>query len=327
MSDEAIIKVENLKQYFPIKGGFFGQTTGNVKAVDNISFEIKKGETLGIVGESGCGKSTTGRTILQLLKPTSGKVYFKGEDITNISRKELRELRTKMQLIFQDPYSSLNARMTVGSIIGEALVDHKLVSKDELRERVLEVMNMCGLPDYYIDRFPNEFSGGQRQRIGIARALALNPEFIVADEPVSALDVSIQAQIINLLVKLKKEKGFTYMFISHDLSVVKHICDKVGVMYLGNMMELADKKELYENPMHPYTEALLSAIPIPDPTVKKKRIILNGDIPSPANPPVGCKFNTRCPYADDKCRKEAPEYNEVKPNHFVACHKAGIVRT
>lgn len=327
MSDEAIIKVENLKQYFPIKGGFFGQTTGNVKAVDNISFEIKKGETLGIVGESGCGKSTTGRTILQLLKPTSGKVYFKGEDITNISRKELRELRTKMQLIFQDPYSSLNARMTVGSIIGEALVDHNLVSKDELRERVLEVMKMCGLPDYYIDRFPNEFSGGQRQRIGIARALALNPEFIVADEPVSALDVSIQAQIINLLVKLKKEKGFTYMFISHDLSVVKHICDKVGVMYLGNMMELADKKELYENPMHPYTEALLSAIPIPDPTVKKKRIILNGDIPSPANPPVGCKFNTRCPYADDKCRKEAPEYNEVKPNHFVACHKAGIVRT
>ena len=323
MNDEVIIKVENLKQYFPIKGGFFGRTVGNVKAVDNISFEIKKGETLGIVGESGCGKSTTGRTILQLLKPTSGKVYFKGKDIANISKTELRELRTKMQLIFQDPYSSLNARMTVGTIIGEALIDHDLVPKDKVREKVLEAMEMCGLPDYYIDRFPNEFSGGQRQRIGIARALILNPEFIVADEPVSALDVSIQAQIINRLVKLKKEKGLTYMFISHDLSVVKHICDRVGVMYLGNMMELADKEELYTNPMHPYTKALLSAIPIPDPTVKRERIILKGELPSPSNPPAGCKFNTRCPYADEKCKKECPEYREVKPNHFVACHKAG----
>lgn len=323
MNDEVMIKVENLKQYFPIKGGFFGKTVGNVKAVDNISFEIKKGETLGIVGESGCGKSTTGRTILQLLKPTSGKVYFQGKDITNMNKKELRQLRTKMQLIFQDPYSSLNARMTVGTIIGEALIDHNLVPKDKVRDKVLEVMEMCGLPAYYIDRFPNEFSGGQRQRIGIARALILNPDFIVADEPVSALDVSIQAQIINLLVKLKKEKGLTYMFISHDLSVVKHICDRVGVMYLGNMMELADKEELYENPMHPYTKALLSAIPIPDPTVKRERIILEGDLPSPSNPPAGCKFNTRCPYADEKCKKECPEYREVKPNHFVACHKAG----
>ena len=326
MNDEVMVKVENLKQYFPIKGGFFEKTVGNIKAVDNISFEIKKGETLGIVGESGCGKSTTGRTILQILKPTSGKVYFKGRDITDISRKELRKLRTKMQLIFQDPYSSLNARMNVGSIIGEALIEHNLISRDKLTDKVIEIMDMCGLPDYYIDKFPNEFSGGQRQRIGIARALALDPEFIVADEPVSALDVSIQAQIINLLVKLKKEKHLTYMFISHDLSVVKHICDRVGVMYLGNMMELADKKELFQNPMHPYTEALLSAIPIADPTINRKRIILKGDIPSPANPPLGCKFNSRCPYADDRCRNEVPEYIEARHNHYVACHKAGEFR-
>ena len=285
MQEETLLKVENLKQYFPIKGGFFGRTVGHVKAVDNISLEIKKGETLGIVGESGCGKSTTGRTILQLLKPTSGKVYFKGQDITTMKKSELRKLRPKMQLIFQDPYASLDSRMTVGNIIGEALIDHKMVTKAELRDRVLKIMEQCGLPDYYIDRFPHEFSGGQRQRIGIARALALEPDFIVADEPVSALDVSIQAQIINLLVKLQKEKGFSYMFISHDLSVVEHLCDRVGVMYLGNMMELADKDELFENPMHPYTKALLSAIPIPDPTVRRERIILTGDLPSPANPP------------------------------------------
>lgn len=322
MSDEVIIKVENLKQYFPIKGGFFNKVVGQVKAVDGISLEIKKGETLGIVGESGCGKSTTGRSILQLLKPTEGKVYFKGEDITVMNRKQLRELRTKIQLIFQDPYSSLNGRMTVGNIIGEALIDHKMITKDKLRDRVLEIMDMCGLPDYYIDRFPNEFSGGQRQRIGIARALALNPEFIVADEPVSALDVSIQAQIINLLVKLQKEKGFTYMFISHDLSVVEHICNRVGVMYLGNMIELADKEELFSNPMHPYTKALLSAIPVPDPTIKRERIILQGDLPSPANPPKGCKFHTRCPYATDICKEKEPEYREIKKGHFVACHKA-----
>lgn len=322
MSDEVLVKVEDLKEYFPITGGFFNKTVGHVKAVDGISVEIKKGETLGIVGESGCGKSTTGRAILQLLKPTSGKVYFEGKDVTAMSRKELRNLRTEMQLVFQDPYSSLNSRLTVGTIIGEALLDHKLVTKDKVREKVLETMRMCGLPDYYIDRFPHEFSGGQRQRIGIARALALDPKFIVLDEPVSALDVSIQAQIVNLLVKLQKEKGFTYMFISHDLSVVKHICTRIGVMYLGTMMELADKEELFENPLHPYTKALLSAIPVPDPTIKRDRIILQGDLPSPANPPKGCKFHTRCPYATEKCSCEIPEYKEVKPGHFVACHRA-----
>ena len=300
MEQEVILRVENLKKYFPIKGGFFSKTIGNVKAVDGVSLEVRKGETLGIVGESGCGKSTTGRAILQLLKPTGGKVYFKDQDLSKLSKKEMRALRPKMQLIFQDPYSSLNPRMTVGQIIGEALIDHKMATKENLREKVLEVMDLCGLAEYQIDRFPHEFSGGQRQRIGIARALALDPEFIVADEPVSALDVSIQAQIINLLVKLQKEKGFSYMFISHDLSVVEHLCQRVGVMYLGSMVELADKDELFDNPLHPYTKALLSAIPIPDPTIKRDRIILTGDIPSPANPPKGCKFHTRCPYATDK---------------------------
>lgn len=322
MDNDIILKVENLKKYFPIKGGFFGKTVSNVRAVDDVSLEIKRGETLGIVGESGCGKSTTGRTILQLLKPTSGNVYFNGQKINKMNKSQLRSIRPKMQLIFQDPYSSLNPRMTVGQIIGEALLDHGMVKKEEMRSRVLEVMDMCGLAEYQIDRFPHEFSGGQRQRIGIARALALNPEFIVADEPVSALDVSIQAQIINLLAKLQKEKGFTYMFISHDLSVVEHICDRVGVMYLGSMVELADKDELFENPLHPYTKALLSAIPIPDPTAKRNRIILIGDIPSPANPPSGCKFHTRCPYATEICSKENPEYRELEKNHFVACHRA-----
>lgn len=325
MEQEVILRVENLKKYFPIKGGFFSKTIGNVKAVDGVSLEVRKGETLGIVGESGCGKSTTGRAILQLLKPTGGKVYFKDQDLSKLSKKEMRALRPKMQLIFQDPYSSLNPRMTVGQIIGEALIDHKMATKENLREKVLEVMDLCGLAEYQIDRFPHEFSGGQRQRIGIARALALDPEFIVADEPVSALDVSIQAQIINLLVKLQKEKGFSYMFISHDLSVVEHLCQRVGVMYLGSMVELADKDELFDNPLHPYTKALLSAIPIPDPTINRDRIILTGDIPSPANPPKGCKFHTRCPYATDKCKKEAPEYREIKEGHFVACHRVGEI--
>ena len=325
MEQEVILRVENLKKYFPIKGGFFSKTIGNVKAVDGVSLEVRKGETLGIVGESGCGKSTTGRAILQLLKPTGGKVYFKDQDLSKLSKKEMRALRPKMQLIFQDPYSSLNPRMTVGQIIGEALIDHKMATKENLRAKVLEVMDLCGLAEYQIDRFPHEFSGGQRQRIGIARALALDPEFIVADEPVSALDVSIQAQIINLLVKLQKEKGFSYMFISHDLSVVEHLCQRVGVMYLGSMVELADKDELFDNPLHPYTKALLSAIPIPDPTIKRERIILTGDIPSPANPPKGCKFHTRCPYATDKCKEEAPEYREIKEGHFVACHRVGEI--
>ncbi|OOM81877.1 oligopeptide transport ATP-binding protein OppF [Clostridium puniceum] len=322
MENEVILKVENLKKYFPIRGGFFGKTVGNVRAVDDISLEIKKGETLGIVGESGCGKSTTGRAILQLLKPTDGKIYFKGQRIDGMRKSELRSIRPKMQLIFQDPYSSLNPRMTVGQIIGEALIDHGIVKKENIRAKVLEVMEMCGLAEYQIDRFPHEFSGGQRQRIGIARALALDPEFIVADEPVSALDVSIQAQIINLLAKLQKEKGFSYMFISHDLSVVEHLCNRVGVMYLGSMMELADKDRLFDNPLHPYTKALLSAIPIPDPTAKRERIILQGDIPSPANPPAGCKFNTRCPYREEICSKVIPEYREIEKNHFVACHRA-----
>lgn len=320
MSEEIILKVENVKKYFPIKGGVMQRTVGHVKAVDGVSFEIKKGETLGLVGESGCGKSTTGRTILNLLEKTEGKIYFQGKDIDELSKKDLRKMRPKMQLIFQDPYSSLNPRMTVGKIIGEALLNHKMISKEDLREKVLETMKICGLAPYQIDRYPHEFSGGQRQRIGIARALILNPDFIVADEPVSALDVSIQAQIINLLRDLQKEKKFSYLFISHDLSVVEHICDKVGVMYLGSLVELAPSDEIFKNPLHPYTKALMSAIPIPDPTVKRERIILKGDIPSPSNPPKGCKFHTRCPHATDRCKQENPEYREVSEGHFVACH-------
>ncbi|CDM69267.1 Oligopeptide transport ATP-binding protein AppF [Clostridium bornimense] len=320
MAEEVLLKVENVKKYFPIKGGVMQRTVGYVKAVDGVSFEIKKGETLGLVGESGCGKSTTGRTILNLLEKTEGKIYFKGQDLDELSKSQLRKMRPKMQLIFQDPYSSLNPRMTVGKIIGEALLNHKMVSKEDLREKVLETMKICGLAPYQIDRYPHEFSGGQRQRIGIARALILNPDFIVADEPVSALDVSIQAQIINLLQDLQREKNFSYLFISHDLSVVEHICDKVGVMYLGSLVELASSDEIFKNPLHPYTKALMSAIPIPDPTVKRERIILTGDIPSPANPPKGCKFHTRCPYATDKCKEVNPEYREVTKDHFVACH-------
>ncbi|GFR34332.1 ABC transporter ATP-binding protein [Thermobrachium celere] len=317
---ETLLKVENLKKYFPIKAGVFQRTVGYVKAVDDVSFELKEGETLGFVGESGCGKSTTGRTILRLLDKTDGNVYFEGKDIFSLSRKELRSIRPKMQIIFQDPYSSLNPRMTVGEIIGEALVDHKIVSKGEVKDRVLEALEMCGLAPYHIRRYPHEFSGGQRQRIGIARALVLNPKFIVCDEPVSALDVSIQSQIVNLLCDLQQKFGFSYMFISHDLSVVKHISHRVGVMYLGSLVELAEKHELYKNPLHPYTKALLSAVPIPDPTLKRERIILQGDIPSPANPPSGCKFHTRCPYKKDICSQEAPKFRDVGGGHFVSCH-------
>lgn len=321
MSD-TILKVEGLKKYFPIKGGIFQRTVGQVKAVDGVSFEIKKGETLGIVGESGCGKSTTGRTILRLLEKTDGSVIYKGEDINELSKKELRKLRTDMQIIFQDPYSSLNPRMTLGESIGEAAIHHGLVSKGESRDLVLETMRICGLSDYQIDRYPHEFSGGQRQRIGIARALILNPSFVVADEPVSALDVSIQSQIINLLSDLQEKKDITYLFISHDLGVVEHISTKVGVMYLGSMVEMAPKLEIYKNPCHPYTKALFSAIPVPDPTFKKNRIILSGDIPSPSNPPSGCKFHTRCPQATSICRDVIPEYKAVGIDHFVACHLA-----
>ncbi|MDO4534905.1 MAG: dipeptide ABC transporter ATP-binding protein [Clostridium perfringens] len=317
---EAILKVEGLKKYFDIKGGVFQRTVGHVKAVDGVSFELKKGETLGLVGESGCGKSTTGRTILRLLEKTDGSVIYKGQDINKLKKNELRKLRTDMQIVFQDPYSSLNPRMTVGESIGEAVIHHGIVSKKDARALILETMKICGLSEYQIDRYPHEFSGGQRQRIGIARALILNPSFIVADEPVSALDVSIQAQIINLLSDLQEKRDLTYLFISHDLGVVEHLSTKVGVMYLGSLVELADKGEIYKNPLHPYTKALFSAIPVPDPTLKRSRIILKGDIPSPSNPPKGCKFNTRCPYANKICKEENPKYREVAKNHFVACH-------
>lgn len=317
---ETILKVDSLKKYFDIKGGIFQRTVGHVKAVDGVSFELKKGETLGLVGESGCGKSTTGRTILRLLEKTDGSVIYKEQDINKLKKNELRKLRTDMQIVFQDPYSSLNPRMTVGESIGEAVIHHGIVSKKDARALILETMKICGLSEYQIDRYPHEFSGGQRQRIGIARALILNPSFIVADEPVSALDVSIQAQIINLLSDLQEKRDLTYLFISHDLGVVEHLSTKVGVMYLGSLVELANKEEIYKNPLHPYTKALFSAIPVPDPTLKRNRIILKGDIPSPSNPPKGCKFNTRCPYATKMCKEENPKYREVDKNHFVACH-------
>ncbi|WP_422658957.1 ABC transporter ATP-binding protein [Paenibacillus sp. EC2-1] len=319
---EALIEVTDLKKYFPITGGVFQRTVGNVKAVDGVSFSIHRGESFGLVGESGCGKSTIGRTILRLLEKTDGKVVFKGQDIHQLSKEKMRGMRPKMQIVFQDPFSSLNPRIKVGEAIGEALLDHGLVSRKELKERVIETLKICGLSDYHYDRFPHEFSGGQRQRIGIARALIMNPEFIVADEPVSALDVSIQAQIINLLSDLQKEKQLTYLFISHDLSVVEHLCDRIGVMYLGSMVEMAPKEELFRNPLHPYTKALLSAVPVPDPTYKRDRIVLKGDIPSPANPPSGCKFHTRCPLASDLCKQQVPEYRNMGDDHFVACHFA-----
>lgn len=316
-----LLVVKNLKKYFPIRGGFLKRTVGHVRAVEDISFSIKKGETLGIVGESGCGKSTTGRTLLRLLEKTEGEVFFKGKEIFNLPKQEMMKLRTQMQIVFQDPYSSLNPRLTVAQIVGEALWQHGLVKKGkEANDRVSEIIEKCGLAPYHIRRYPHEFSGGQRQRIGIARALALNPEFIVCDEPVSALDVSIQSQVINLLMDLQEDMDLTYLFISHDLSVVKHISDRIGVMYLGNLVELAPKDELYKHPLHPYTQALLSAIPVPDPTVKRNRIILTGDIPSPANPPNGCRFHTRCPYVMDKCKEEIPSFKEAAPAHFAACH-------
>ena len=318
---EIILSVRDLKKYFPIKAGVLQKTVGHVKAVDGVSFDIVKGETLGIVGESGCGKSTTGRAIIRLFEKTGGDVYFNGKEVHSLNHKELRAIRPKMQMIFQDPYSSLNPRMTVGQIVGEALLDHGIITdKVELRKKVMKTIEECGLASYHIDRYPHEFSGGQRQSIGIARALALDPDFIIADEPVSALDVSIQAQIINLLMDLQKERGFTYLFISHDLSVVEHISTRVGVMYLGSMVELANKKDMYKNPLHPYTQALLSAAPVPDPTAERKRIILTGDIPSPANPPSGCKFHTRCPYAMPICKTDIPEFKDRGNKHFVACH-------
>lgn len=317
---ETILEVKNLKKYFPIRAGVFQKTVGHVKAVDDISFTMKKGETLGLVGESGCGKSTVGRTIVRLYDRTEGDVIFKGLDVHKLPKKQLRSIRPEMQLVFQDPFSSLNPRLRIGDSVGEALLDHGMATKEELRDRVMQVLEICGLQSYHIDRYPHEFSGGQRQRVGIARALILNPDFIVLDEPVSALDVSIQAQIINLLTDLREQQQLSYLFISHDLSVVEHICDSVAVMYLGSMAEMASREELFKNPLHPYTQALLSAVPIPDPTLKRERIVLQGDIPSPANPPKGCKFHTRCPVAKDICRQEIPKYRDVGGNHFVACH-------
>ncbi len=318
--NEFVLEVENLKQYFPIKAGLIQHVVGYVKAVDGISFKIKRGTTMGLVGESGCGKTTVGKTILRLNERTGGNVYFNGTDIFALNHKDLRALRPKMQIIFQDPYSSLSPRLPVSEIIGEAVREHHLIMKDQYDAYVENIMQICGLQPYHKDRYPHEFSGGQRQRIGIARALALLPEFVVCDEPVSALDVSIQAQIINLLKDLQDNFELTYLFISHDLSVVEHISDSVGVMYLGNLAEVGSKKQIFQNPLHPYTQALLSAAPIPDPTANKKRIILEGSIPSPANPPSGCKFHTRCPERMDICSKVVPEIKEIEPGHTVACH-------
>ena len=321
MSDKNILEVKNLKKYFPIKSGVFQKVVGNVRAVDDVSFEINKGETFSLVGESGCGKSTLGRTVLRLLDKTSGSVKFKGLDIHSLSKKEMRKLRLKMQIIFQDPFSSLNPRKTVSDLIGEALIAHKFVnSKKEYYNRIEEVMEVCGLARYHMKRYPHEFSGGQRQRIGIARSLVLNPEFIVADEPVSALDVSIQSQIINLLQDFQEKYGFSYLFISHDLSVVRHISHKVGVLYLGSLVEVASKDDLYNSPMHPYTQALISCVPLPDPEKKVDRIILKGDIPSASNPPSGCKFHTRCLHVKDICKEEVPILKEVGNGHRVSCH-------
>ncbi|SCP97285.1 ABC transporter ATP-binding protein [Anaerobium acetethylicum] len=321
-NNEKLIEIKNLKKYFPIKEGFF--KTNHVKAVDDVSLFIRKGETLGLVGESGCGKTTLGRTILRLHEPTEGQIFYDGKDITHV---DMLPYRRKMQIIFQDPYASLDPRMTVGDIIGEPLDIHKMYSsKEERKNKIYKLLETVGLNAEHANRFPHEFSGGQRQRIGIARALAVEPEFIVCDEPISALDVSIQAQVVNMLEDLQAERGFTYLFIAHDLSVVKHISNRIGVMYLGHLVELTDSRELYKNPMHPYTQTLLSAIPVADPEVSRsrKRIVLEGDIPSPLNPPSGCPFRTRCPRATEICSQVTPELKEYGTEHFVACHNLEV---
>ena len=317
---EALLEVRHLRKAFPIKKSLTGKVEQELIAVDDVSFKLKAGETLGIVGESGCGKTTMGRTVLRLHPSNGGQIIFDGKDITNYKSAQMRDIRTKMQIIFQDPYSSLPPRSTVGDILSEPVKVHGIVPKNEVKDYVLDLMEKCGLRDYYYERYPHEFSGGQRQRICIARALSVNPKLVVCDEPVSALDVSIQAQIINLLKDLQRSMGLTYLFISHDLSVVKFISDKIGVMYLGSMMEYGNKKDIFENPLHPYTKALFSAIPNPNPDVKMNRIVLTGDIPSPANPPKGCRFHTRCPHATEKCRHITPEYREYGNGHFAACH-------
>ncbi len=318
---EKLLEVNNLKKYFPVKAGIFKKTVAHVKAVDDVSFFVNEGETLGLVGESGCGKSTTGRTILRLLEATAGEVIFEGKDVLALDKEDLRNIRRDMQIIFQDPYASLNPRMTVADIVGEPIDIHNLAkNKKERNEKVKDILERVGLGSEYMRRYPHEFSGGQRQRIGVARALAVDPKLIIADEPVSALDVSIQAQVINLLQDLQKEFGLTYLFIAHDLSVVKHISDRIAVMYLGKIVEMADKGDLFNEPMHPYTQSLLSAIPEADPTKKKDRIILEGDVPSPVDPPSGCRFHPRCPKAFDKCSVEEPVFKNYGDNHFAACH-------
>ncbi len=316
----ALLEVRHLRKTFPIKKTITGKVLQELVAVDDASFTLKRGETLGIVGESGCGKTTMGRTILKLHPSNGGQIIFDGQDITNFGTKEMRPIRTKMQIIFQDPYSSLPPRSTVGDILSEPVLVHNIVPKNQVKEYVMDLMEKCGLRDYYYERYPHEFSGGQRQRICIARALSVKPELVICDEPVSALDVSIQAQIINLLKDLQRSMNLTYLFISHDLSVVKFISDKIGVMYLGAMVEFGNKKEIFANPLHPYTKALFSAIPNPNPDIKMNRIVLNGDIPSPANPPKGCRFHTRCPQAMEICKHVCPKYREYEPGHFAACH-------
>ena len=319
--NNVLLRVENLVKHFPIMRGIFQKQVGAVRAVDDISFEVKRGETLGLVGESGCGKSTTGRTVLQLFRATSGSVYYDNVDLTKLKGEDLRKMRRKMQMIFQDPYASLNPRMTVGEIIREPLLVHNVATEADANDRVKQLLELVRLNPSFTTRYPHEFSGGQRQRIGIARALALQPSFVVCDEPISALDVSIQAQVVNLLEELQDKFGLTYLFIAHDLSMVRHISDRVAVMYLGVVVELTTREELFKNPLHPYTQALLSAVPIPDPVKEatRKRTILVGDVPSPANPPSGCRFRTRCPIAESICAEQRPEFREVKPGHFVAC--------
>lgn len=317
---ENLLEIKNLKTYYPVKGGFFRRTVGNVKAVDDISFEIKKGETLGLVGESGCGKSTTGRTIIRLLNATDGEIIFEGKDITKLRGKTLQSIRQDIQMVFQDPYASLNPMQMVGDIVSEPIRNFKNSSMKDLKNEVMDLLTKVGLPEDAYYKYAHEFSGGQRQRIGIARALALRPKLIIADEPVSALDVSVQSQVLNLLKELQKEFDLTFLFIAHDLSVVKHMSDRIGVMYLGNMVEIADRNSMYAEPLHPYTQALISAIPMPDPRRKKERIVLEGDVPSPLNPPTGCPFHPRCPAAMAECSQVKPALKEVKPGHRVACH-------
>jgi len=317
---QSLLRIRNLKKYFPVRSGLFSRETAHVHAVDDVSFDIAEGETLGLVGESGCGKSTTGRAILRLIEPTSGEIWFRDRDVTKLGERSMRHLRKEIQMIFQDPYSSLDPRMTVGSIIGEALLVHRMAANRNAREeRVVELLEIVGLSAEHLHRYPHEFSGGQRQRIGIARALAVNPRMIVCDEAVSALDVSVQAQVINLLEDLQTRFGLTYLFVAHDLSVVEHISTRVAVMYLGRIVELAPAKDLYINPRHPYSEALLSAVPVPDPTMKRQRIILEGDVPSPINPPSGCRFHTRCPLRVPSCSHNEQVLTEVSPGHWVAC--------